>query len=664
MKPSQHKPRVLLIEMPFRMVYQPSIGLSLLKAVLEEANHRCDIRYANLEFSRDIGLDLYTTIASQLPGDCLFGDLVFSPLVHESSRGLDSRLDSGTRSSPLNNGIAKRFPKRLREALPELRQAAARFNERLADELAATDYTVFGFGPLFDPLPSVAVAKALKKRDPSRRVVFGGTHFEGEMGLAQHEAHPWIDFVCRGEGEELMLQLVGHLEGAGPPLEQIPGLIWRKNGNSICNGTSTNRIGNLDAYPEPKYHDWIAQVEEFVPALKSSDLWLAVETSRGCWWGQKQHCTFCGLVGENLAYRTKSASRVRSQLHELKKYGIGKVFGVDLILPHEYFETVLPDLARDKLGLRMFFEVKANLSRRHLKLLKDAGIIYLQPGIESLSTSVLQLMRKGVTGYENVRLLKWAAEMGITLDWNLLYGFPGENPDEYRKMAEFIPLLSHLQPPFNPDGRVRVDRFSPLFFDRDRLGVRNVRPAPAYSLAYGLPEEELKKIAYYFSYSVEGDPDVEGYAAPVKEVLKGWISARPKAALFSVDRDDVLHLFDTRPASKAGHAELRRLHRRVYRGCDAGTTLSALTKKLGVLEKSIQDALDDLIRYGWVLPLDGRYLSLAVRMEDEVLEGVSTSEMAETGYIAYMNRKRHWRKPQSPASQMPDARATTGGESS
>ncbi len=70
---------------------------------------------------------------------------------------------------------------------------------------------------------------------------------------------------------------------------------------------------------------------------------------------------------------------------------------VDNILPHEYFKTLLPELKRRQLGVTLFYEIKANLKREQVELLRDAGVAALQPGIESLSTPVLRLMRKGTT---------------------------------------------------------------------------------------------------------------------------------------------------------------------------------------------------------------------------------------------------------------------------
>src|SRR5205807_1753573 len=99
----------------------------------------------------------------------------------------------------------------------------------------------------------------------------------------------------------------------------------------------------------------------------------------------------------------------------------------DNILDMAYLGSLLPRLAGAGLDLGLHWEIKANLRRSQLQVLADAGVVAVQPGIESLSGQVLRLMDKGVTGCLNVRALRDAASCGLGVVWNYLYGFPGEN---------------------------------------------------------------------------------------------------------------------------------------------------------------------------------------------------------------------------------------------
>src|SRR4051794_3658227 len=104
----QSIPSLLLVEMPFKTVDRPSIGLSLLRASAIRAGYSCEVLYANLPFARRIGFDLYRTIAEDLPPESLFGDRVFS------SRVVGRRLGE-------DEGLAG-VPSRLRALLPSLRR--------------------------------------------------------------------------------------------------------------------------------------------------------------------------------------------------------------------------------------------------------------------------------------------------------------------------------------------------------------------------------------------------------------------------------------------------------------------------------------------------------------------------------------------------------------
>ena len=94
---------------------------------------------------------------------------------------------------------------------------------------------------------------------------------------------------------------------------------------------------------------------------------MMFETSRGCWWGAKKHCTFCGLNGATMAYRSKSPARAFDEIRQLvSHYGVTRVECVDNILDNRYISTVFPRLAASGLGIELFYEVKANLRQGQL----------------------------------------------------------------------------------------------------------------------------------------------------------------------------------------------------------------------------------------------------------------------------------------------------------
>ena len=185
------------------------------------------------------------------------------------------------------------------------------------------------------------------------------------------------------------------------------------------------------------------------------------------------------ISAETMGYRSKSSERALEEiLHLSEKYHYNQVHVVDCILDLKYFKDFLPKLAERTPKLDIFFEVKANLKKEQVRILRDAGVTTIQPGIESFSNSILQLMGKGVSALQNIQLLKWCKELGVTPSWNILWGFPGEDPLEYERMTNLIPYLTHLPAP-QAAARMRLDRFSPNYEYAKSLGISKVKPHPA-----------------------------------------------------------------------------------------------------------------------------------------------------------------------------------------
>ena len=225
---------------------------------------------------------------------------------------------------------------------------------------------------------------------------------------------------------------------------------------------------------------------------------------------------------------------------------------VDNILDMSFLQTVLPELAASEDRYSLFYETKANLKREHVRLLADAGVRWIQPGIESLDDNVLGLIGKGNSAIINLQLLKWTAEFGIAASWNMLSGIPGESDDWYAQMARWLPAIFHFQPPSGLV-RVRYDRFSPYHTRAADYGLELV-PSRAYSYVYPVPNESLMRLAYSFEDGVRpGHVHRSFQLHPGQRLLQGvlgewnevWNRSRPLLRIH--DDGTRLRIVDTRP---------------------------------------------------------------------------------------------------------------------
>jgi ribosomal peptide maturation radical SAM protein 1 len=618
--------RVSLVSMPFGLVFSPSIALGLLKPIAQANGCEVDVRYFNLDFAARIGTAFYHDIASgALEPQNLVGEWIFAGCLPRGTQpGEDEEFlreivgpaiagvpRDGTRGPiPVEPFIA-----RLRAA----RAAAAAFIEECASRVLDYEPALVGLTSVFEQhAASLALAARIKAREPHVFTVMGGANCEGEMGRVLLERMPWIDAVVSGEGEEAFEQLL-RARKAGRVPAPFPNLLVRSKEVRIAMPGEQARqhmLEDLDRLPIPDYSDFFRQRESAGVAPGPLGLQIPFETSRGCWWGAKHHCTFCGLNADTMKFRSKHPDRALEELKVLTAaYPSASIGVTDNILDMKYFQTFLPRLADEGLGLRMFYEVKANLSIDQLRVLKRAGVTRIQPGIESLSTAVLELMRKGVRAIQNVQLLRDCAATGVLPVWNLLWGFPGESAAEYRSMAALLPSLFHLSPPGGA-ACLRLDRFSPLYEKRGEHGVGGVRTAPAYRYVYGLPEEDLLRLAYYFDFESANTPHIEQYTADLLRAVRLWKSEHQDAELVYSDDGRLLRIWDTRSCAACPLTILTGVDREAYLFFAKHHKAAAALESIALASPGYLDDLVGTLRERrLVAVLDSAILSLAVPLE-------------------------------------------------
>jgi ribosomal peptide maturation radical SAM protein 1 len=592
---------------PFADIPRPAIGVSLLKAGLANRGFSSRIFYFNLYFAELIGEETFSYISYQAPSDSMTGEWFFADLAFPEQLPPTHEF--------VRNVLGKFAPRAMVDRILEARSHRAAFVEHCAQTLKAAGAPIVGFTTVFhQTCPALAIAKRLKEMPDPPIICFGGANCEGEMGLQMLRSFPWIDYVCTREGDAVFPEFVERFLKHGERGE-LPGLLHRGESTQL---TYPAVVENMDKLPIPDYDD-------FVESLKASDLGgkinpeIQIETARGCWWGAKHHCTFCGLNGDTMRYRSKSPVRVYEELKFLyQRYGIKRIDSVDNILDHRYISSVFPRLVEEGIELEMFYEVKANLKQSQLLAMRRGGIRFIQPGIESFSSEVLRLMDKGVTGIQNLQLLKWSEEVGIRPSWNVLAGFPGEPTYAYERMASLIPLLTHLEPP-TACSPIRLDRFSPLFSNAEACGLRRVRPTYAYYYVYALGKRELVRLAYFFDFDYEDHRQPESYMQGLQAEVTKWraaqfpTSCRPRLDLTVLDHGEIL-VIDTRDCAVAREHRLSKLDAQLLLACDAGQTQFFLKQEVAVSEddQAVADALNRLAEAKLIVHIDNKFLSLPV----------------------------------------------------
>ncbi|MFJ2866010.1 RiPP maturation radical SAM C-methyltransferase [Kitasatospora sp. NPDC087314] len=616
--------RLALVNMPFASSRRPSIQLGLLRAVLGLDGVRAESFYFNLELGAAIGWERYEALCHTR--DVLLGEWLFAPAAFREL-------------APAHARYTAHHPSEIREVCAELgcdvdflldlrERVLPGFVEECVRRVDWSAFDVVGFSSIFEQnCAALALARRLKEEFPSLVTVFGGANFEDEMGLEYVRALPWIDYAVIGEGDEALPALVRALADDGDPTT-VPGVATRDPDGTVRFAGRAPQVTNLDVLPEPDYDTYFTTAQQLgLPrVVRGQVVGLPFETARGCWWGAKHHCTFCGLNGLGMAFRSKTPERALRGIDELaRRHRTYAFLSVDNILDQRYIGEVFGPLARQRKDYTFFFEVKANLSREQIRTLAQGGARIVQPGIESLSTRLLHLMRKGTTALQNVCFLKWGRYYGLTVAWNLLLGFPGEQPDDYRRQIEVIRLIPHLCPP-GYVGRIRLDRFSPYFTDPQAVDIRAVRPIPAYGDTY--PDTvNHDAIAYFFAYDAPTALDERAYGE-VKETVLAWQRRWEGSSVPSLVYQrgaDRLVVTDCRYGTPPRTTSLRGMEAQVYEACTSAPRSATGVLRL-LLEQhpepphpepyptpdAVQRVLTGLTEQGLMLEDEGRYLGLAL----------------------------------------------------
>jgi ribosomal peptide maturation radical SAM protein 1 len=619
---------VLLVSMPWGQLEFPPIQLAILRGSLEREGLTADVRSLELDFldhciaataarapSDRIGLAAYDRVL-EWSRDVSLGDWIFSvPPFRERCPELDEQYLALLRRHPIpESDIAL--------ALAFRRQVPA-FLEWCVGEVAAAAPAVVGFTTGADQsVASLTLALMLKRRLPWITIVLGGANCQGPMGAAVHRAFPWIDAVVRGEGERVFPGLVKDLL-AGNPIRPQPGLCYRDGDRVVAMAEAPGGV-TMDEVPLPRYDEYFQRLESasFEPELRPR-VTLLYESARGCWWGERSHCTFCGISALAMPFRSKRADLVVEELTALTAgHATRNVMIVDYILDWSYFRTLLPRLRDAALGLKIFCETKANLRKDQVQLFRDAGFVSIQAGIESLSDPILRSMRKGVTAFQNIRLIKWCAELGVQLFWNVIYGLPGEPPEEYARMADVMRSLVHLEPPRLVP--LALERFSPYQRRPEAFGLVPVGPRRDYQFVYPMLDDvTLAELAYSFDYRHADGRNPTTYARPLREVVEMWHANR-EAGFGSLRHRRArkgLVVTDRRPGLPACEYRFDEVETAVYLACEDGATFEEIDGALRAADLAtisrddVQTFLDELTAARLVHRDGRRYLGLALRRE-------------------------------------------------
>lgn len=244
------------------------------------------------------------------------------------------------------------------------------------------------------------------------------------------------DIIVIGEGEETAAEIMAALGGTRP-LDSVNGIAWNDNGRCRRN-PPRGLIANIDNIDFPAYD--LFPMDHYtllrMPHIRNGERCLPVLSGRGCTF----KCNFCYRMDKG--FRPRSVENVLTEIDMLQRnYNIGYVAFSDELLMSSEERTVEICEGILKSGLRFRWDCCGRLNYAKpdvLKLMKEAGCVFIIYGIESMDQKVLNTMKKGLT----VRMIhdgiQATLNAGISPGYNIIFGNIGETRTSLEKGVEFL----------------------------------------------------------------------------------------------------------------------------------------------------------------------------------------------------------------------------------
>lgn len=593
----------VLIAPPISLLESPNLALHTLAAVSEQAGFTVRVLYADQLFASFIGRERFGLLSHSLTSPYeQYGERLFCAHAFSGMPPFGGRAGTGGLGYESPRSLA--FDQLTWDALVDISSKVGPWLTLVGQIVEQLKVPLVGLASSHQQTAaSIAIAREIKRRTPETSIAIGGSNCHGEMAQGIFEVSDGaIDIVFAGEAEDPWLQL---LQETSDKTFHPPRSIYPHHPRA-----------DLNALPIPEFSDFFEQRKDD-DGDGSAEIWINLESSRGCWWGQKYLCTFCGINGDAPKYRAKSPERVYREIAMvLESYPTAKIRMTDVLMPRHYLKKLLPRLGADFPQLTMFYEQRADIGLFDVVTLRDAGVRFLQVGIEHFSDSILRRINKGTTGRDNVNLLRYARSCGCAVGWNFLRGVPGDKSEEWNDLPQLLPLLKHLSPPtlLRP---LEITRFSPYFDHHVAHGITKIEPLDVYGDIFP-PSAPTRKLAWLFtgeyeSYSLKDTELLRSVTALVEDWKQSWLVPIPDIPALDVQRygPDKYLLRDTR-----GLPGMSRIQR-IDRAQAAAALVGDLSSRFGEAERWAREC-------GVICTVSGRSIGLATAPTD-LLEEFETA---------------------------------------
>lgn len=314
------------------------------------------------------------------------------------------------------------------------------------------------------------LARQLRAADGNVKLAFGGVFATLNAQLIKLQC-PEVDFVCRGDGEQMILDLVERLNDP----DTVTGVTWQERNGQLRHNSNRALTRDLDQWPFPDREslplDFVESMPLDVPAVLSLKRFTTMQTSRGCPWP----CVFCDIpIFNEGKWRSRSPGHVVAELKQLQEEGYGSVYFVDdhFLLQPKRIDAICEGIHANHIAIEWGCEGRVDsVCMQLFPAMAKAHCRTLMFGIESGSQKILDRLKKEQTLAQVETAVNNAKEAGI----DIVHGFfvvgnPDETVEDMRQTFRFASKLRIDSFGFN---RLCVYRGTPLWQEYIRRGLVN-----------------------------------------------------------------------------------------------------------------------------------------------------------------------------------------------
>jgi radical SAM superfamily enzyme YgiQ (UPF0313 family) len=298
--------------------------------------------------------------------------------------------------------------------------------------------------------------KRIKKEIPSSLIVTGGHHF-GFLAEKTLKELPEVDIVVRGEGEVTFKEVSDFSIKKSIELENIRGISYKKNGVVVHNPDRPLEP-NIDIFRNYDHHNIIKYTPLFPSKVDSNHKYFTVTASRGC----PNQCVFCSRGTELIRFRSV-CSIVEEIKAKIEASGGRYVTFNDssLTIRESFIKELSHRIIEENLDIKFNCYSRVNINTDILQLMKKAGLVSVEIGLESGSPKVLKAVKKNVKIEQFENFCTQAYKLGIKIYVFCMISLPDETLEDVdmtinlmRKMAPYITLAGMQTTRILPDAEL------------------------------------------------------------------------------------------------------------------------------------------------------------------------------------------------------------------